>query len=703
MSRLLTLLAMVMIAAVTPALAATGNPFFEEWETPFGVAPFDRIETGHFLPAFQRAIDGKRQEVGAIADTAAPATFANTVEALERSGALLRKVQGVFFNLLSSDTGPELQAIAKEIAPGLAALEDDVLMNPRLFARVRAVWEARNELGLAPEQQRLLEETYRDFVQGGALLDADDQRRLREINAEMALLGLQFADNLLADTNDYRLVIGEAARLAGLPDAVRATAATAAAEAGLDGRWLFTLQAPSLWPFLTFADDRELRREILTAYVSRGAHEGERDNRPLASEMAALRAERAALLGYPTHAHLVLDGNMAGTPEAVYDLLWRLWTPALAVARQEAADLQAAVDAGGRDFALEPWDWRYYQEKVRRQRFDLDESSVKPYFALDNVRDGAFWLAGKLWGLRFERRTEVPVYNPEVAAYEVLDRDGSHLGVLLLDYHPRASKRGGAWMNTFRDQWTDDGGEVRPVVVNCGNFSRPVGDAPALLGLDEVRTLFHEFGHALHGLLAEGTYRRLTGTSVPRDFVELPSQLMENWVLEPKVLAQYARHWQTGEPIPDELVQRVRDAERFGQGFATVEYLAAAFLDMDWHTLVAPVRHQPAAFERQSMVRIGLPDEIVVRYRSPYFAHVFGPGGGYSAGYYSYVWAEVLDADAFAAFRENGVLDRETATAYRSNILERGHTDDPMQLYVSFRGREPKVEALLERKGLGDS
>jgi len=703
MSRLLVLLAMVMTTGVAPALADTRNPFFEEWETPFGVAPFDRIETGHFLPAFQRAIDEKRREVEAIAGAEAPPTFENTVEALERSGALLRKVDGVFSNLQNSDTGPELQAIAKEIAPLLAALGDDVVMNPRLFARVRAVWETRHELDLESEQQRLLEETFRDFVQGGALLDADDQRRLREINSELAVLGLQFADNLLADTNDYRLVIEDKTRLAGLPDDVRAAAAEAAAGAGLEGRWLFTLHAPSLWPFLTFADDRELRREMLTAYVSRGAHDGERDNRPLASEMAALRAERAALLGYPTHAHLVLDGNMAGAPEAVYDLLWRLWTPALAVARQEAADLQSAIVADGHEFALEPWDWRYYQEKVRRQRFDLDESAVKPYFALENVRDGAFWLAGKLWGLRFEPRDDVPVYHPEVAAYEVLDRDGSHLGVLLLDYHPRASKRGGAWMNTFRDQWEDQGGEVRPVVVNCGNFSRPAGDAPALLGLDEVRTLFHEFGHALHGLLAQGTYRRLTGTSVPRDFVELPSQLMENWVLEPEVLARYARHWQTGEPIPDELVQRIRDAERFGQGFATVEYLAASFLDLDWHTLVQPVRHEPAAFERQSMVRIGLPDEIVVRYRSPYFAHVFGPGGGYSAGYYSYVWAEVLDADAFAAFRENGILDRETATAYRANILERGHTDDPMELYVAFRGREPKVEALLERKGLGDS
>ena len=691
---------MICAAAALPAAAETSNPFFGTWDTPFAIPPFERIEERHYQPALEHGIAEKRREIEAIAADPAPPTFANTIEALERAGGFLQRVQGVFNNAQNTQISDGLQEIAKEIAPQLSALRDETMMNLELFERVRAVWEGRDELELDVEERRLLEETYRDFVRGGALLDEADQARLKEINAELAVLGLDFADNLLADTNDFELVIRDAERLAGLPEGVRSSAAEAAADAGYNGAWLFTLNAPSIWPFLTYADDRELRHEIWQAYVSRGAHEGERDNRPLASRMAALRVERANLLGYPTHAHYVLDENMAGDPPAVYGLLWRLWNPALDAAEKEAADLQEMIDATGGDFELAPWDWRYYAEKLRSARYDLDDDALRPYFELDTVRDGAFWLAGRLWGLELVERADLPVYHPEVKTFEVRDADGSHLGVLLLDYHPRPSKRGGAWMNTYRDQWrTADGTDVRPIVVNCGNFSRPTGDTPALLSLEEVQTLFHEFGHGLHGLLAQGAYRSLSGTAVARDFVELPSQIMENWVLEPDVLRRYARHWKTGEVIPEAIVEKIQAAKLFDQGFATVEYLAASFLDMDWHTLVEPDEVDPAAFERQSMARIGLIPEIVVRYKSPYFAHIFGPGGGYSSGYYSYIWAEVLDADAYAAFVENGLFDPTTAAAFRSNVLEPGGSEPPMDLYTRFRGRAPSTDALLERKG----
>jgi peptidyl-dipeptidase Dcp len=682
--------------ALAKAAPAADNPFLREWKTPFGVPPFDRIKTEHFLPAIQEGIEQHRREIDAIAKDPAPATFANTVEALDRSGLLLEKATSVFQNLSSAETSDALQAIQKQVAPMLAAHRDDVALDPALFQRVKAVWDARPTLHLDPDQQKLLEDTWKDFVRGGALLPKEGQERLRKINAELAGLSVKFGNNLLKETNAYRLVIEKKEDLAGLPDRVVAGAAEAAKKAGLEGKWVFTLQAPSLWPFLQDADDRERRRQIFTAYTTRADHGDESDNKATLARIAALRAERAQLLGYKTHADFVLDENMARTPARVYEFLDRLWVPAKAVAAREASDLQEAIRADGKDIALEPWDWFHYAEKVRKARFDLDEQALRPYFPLERVREGAFWVANRLYGITFTELPNLPVYDPEVKAFEVKDADGSHLAVYYADYHPRPGKRGGAWSSRYRGTWVDEGVSVRPVVVNVCNFSRPAGDAPALLSIEEVETLFHEFGHALHSILSRVRYRGLAST--PRDFVELPSQIMENWATEPEVLAHYARHWKTGEPIPAALVEKIKKSRRFNQGFQTVEYLAASILDMEWHTLTEAKEMDPREFEDSCLERIGMPAPIVPRYRSPYFQHVFA--GGYSAGYYSYIWAEVLDADAFEAFEEKGLFDPATARSFRTNVLERGGSEDAMALYVRFRGREPSVEPLLERRGL---
>jgi len=695
---LVALVAVPAFAQQAPPAQAQPNPFSVAWSTPFGVPPFDRITNEHFLPAVKEGIAAQRREVDAIVASPVAPTFANTVEALEIAGDALDRVQIVFYGLLSAETNADLQGIAKEVAPMLSALNDDILLNEALFRRVKAVWEKRVESGLDADQRRLTEETYSQFVRGGANLDEAGKARLRAINTELSLVGLKFGDNVLKETNAYRLVIERKENLAGLPDGVVSAAADAAKAAKLEGKWVFGLQAPSIWPFLQYADDRELRRQILAAYVSRGDHGDASDNKAIIARIVALRAEKAKLLGYPNWAAFVLDRNMAKSPDRVYSLLNQLWTPALAVAHSEAADLRAAVKASGQDFKLEPWDWRYYSEKVKKARYDFDEEALRPYFKLDNVRDGAFWVANRLYGITFTERIDIPKYHPEVRTFEVKDADGSFLGVFMTDYHPRPGKRGGAWSGRYRDQEFKDGKDVRPIVVNVCNFSRPAGDAPALLSLEEVETLFHEFGHGLNSLLARNRYRTLG--RVPRDFVELPSQIMENWVLEPEVLKVYAKHWKTGEPIPDALIAKVDRARKFNQGFATVEYLAASFLDMDWHTVADTKEREVRAFENASMERIHMMPEIVVRYRSPYFSHVFGPGGGYSSGYYSYIWAEVLVADAFQAFKEKGIFDRATAAAFRSNILERGGVDDAMARYVRFRGHEPSVDPLLVKRGL---
>jgi peptidyl-dipeptidase Dcp len=696
MKRNVALLAICVVVAVAGCgtKAPVENPFFTEWTTPFGVPPWGEIQEEHYLPAFERAIADQRAEVEAIAQNPEPPTFDNTLGALDATGSLMNKVSGVFNTLTGAETNDQIQAIAKEVAPMRSNLRDDILMNPQLFERVKAIFEQRDDLDLNPEQMWLLKETYLDFVSGGAELSEADKGRMREINSEMSTLGLNFSDNVLAETNKYQLFIDNEEDLSGLPPGVIEGAAGAAAKAGQEGKWLFTVHRPSIYPFLDYADNRELREQIFNAYIMRGDNGDELDNKEILSKILSLRAEKAQLLGYDTHADRVLERRMAKNPEAVYELLEDLWHPSLGVAREEAAALQQAITDAGFDYKLEPWDWRYYTEKVRKARYNVDEQEVRPYFMIDNVIDGAFYVANRLYGVEFTEVEGIPTYHPEVRTYEVTDVDGSHLGIFMVDYYPRPGKRGGAWSRSIRSQWIHDGVDVRPVVLNVGNFSRPVGDAPALISLEEVHTLFHELGHGLQALLSNVQYRGSGG--VTRDFVELPSQIMENWLLEPEVLKVYANHYETGEVIPDELVAKIKAAEQFNQGFTTVEYLSACYLDMDWHTLEDPAGVDVNEFEKASMDKIGLIPEIVVRYRSTYFTHITG---GYSAGYYSYVWSEVLDADAFEAFQETSLFDQETALAFRTNILERRGAEDPEVLYVRFRGREPSVEPLLKRRG----
>lgn len=674
------------------------NPFLEQWDTPFGAPPFDRIEVAHFKPALIKGMELQKEEIQKIIDNPEEPTFENTIEALEFSGGVLEKTDLVFTAMKGAKTSDKLQEISKEMAPRLAKHTDDIRLNEALFQRIKTVWQKRDSMELTPEQAKVLEDYYTDFVRNGADLPDDKKQTLREINEELSVLSLQFGENVLKEVNRFELVLKDSADLAGLPDAVIQAAAETAADKGYENAWVFTIQKPSLIPFLQYSEKRELREKMFTAYIMQGNHGDELDNKVILSRMAALRVKRAKLLGYNTHADFVLEKNMAGEPEAVYDLLNRLWKPALKKAGQEAEALQDMIDEQGGDFELKPWDWWYFAEKLKAARYDLDEEMLRPYFQLERVRKGAFHAAHKLYGLTFEKREDIPVYHEDVEVFEVKDRDGSHIGILYTDYFPRDSKRGGAWMNNLRNQMIRYGEDIRPIVYNVGNFSRPVGGAPALLSLDEVHTLFHEFGHALHGLLSECTYPRLSGTNVPWDFVELPSQIMENWALEPDVMKSYAVHVETGEPIPDELIEKIKRSGKFNQGFATVEYLAAAFLDMDWHTVTAMTELDALEFEDASMKKIGLIPEIVVRYRSPYFRHIFA--GGYSAGYYVYIWAEVLSADAFEAFKENGIFDTETAAAFREHILSRGGTEDPMKLYRQFRGRDARIDPLLEQRGL---
>ncbi|MBK8788993.1 MAG: M3 family metallopeptidase [Holophagaceae bacterium] len=683
-----------------PALAAdpapAANPFFTEWKTPFGVPPFAEIKEDHFLPAFKEGMARQKAEVALIAEAKAAPTFQNTIVALELSGQFMDRVGSVFFNLTGAETNPKLQAVNRELMPLMAAHRDDIQLNAKLFGRVKAVWEARATLKLDPDQARLLERTYKGFVRSGAALTADQQTRMRAINAEQSNLGVSFGDRLLKATKDFKLVVENPADLAGLPEGARMAAAAAAKRAGLDGKWLFTLDGPSIWPFLESAENRDLRKRILTGYLERCNQGGETDTNAIVAKVAALRVEKAQLLGYKTWADFVLEENMAKDPKGVYGLLDQIWKPALEVAKKERAELQAmmAKDLPGQK--LQAWDWRFYAKKVQQAKYDFDEESVKPYFAVDQVREGAFAVASRLYGVTFTEVKGLPIYQKDVRCFEVKEKDGRHLGLIYVDYHPRPGKRGGAWMSSYRSPWVKDGKQVDPVVVNVCNFTPPSGDRPALLTSDEVQTLFHEFGHGLHGLFYKGRYRGTAGT--PRDFVELPSQVMENWAMEPEVLKLYAKHYKTGEVIPEALVAKMNKAAKFGQGFATVEYMAASLLDMDWHTLTTNKPQDTAAFEKASLAKWGLIAEIPPRYRSPYFNHIMG---GYAAGYYSYIWSAVLDTDAFQAFKEKGNLfDPATAAAFRAEVLSKGGTEDPALLYQRFRGRDPKVGPLLEKRGL---
>ncbi|MWN76657.1 peptidase M3 [Labilibaculum sp. A4] len=677
----------------------TENPFFADYNTPHQTAPFDLIKFEHFEPAFMEGMKQGRAEIDAIANNTEAPTFENTIEAMDKAGQLLTKVSNVFFNLSGSDTNDSIQALSKRLAPELTKYGADIDLNENLFKRVKAVYEQKDALNLDVEANTLLEKTYKGFVRGGADLDAGKKAKLRAIDEKLSLLTLQFGENQLAENNAFVLLIDNEDDLAGLPESVKAAAAETATAKGEEGKWAFTLDKPSMLPFLQYADNRELRKKIYMGYVNRCNNDNEFDNKKVLSEIANLRVEKAQLFGFKSHADYILAENMAKTPEKVFELLNKLWDAALPNAKLEAAEMQKVIDKEGGKFKLASYDWWYYAEKVKKAKYNLDESELRPYFEINNVRDGAFELAHRLYGINFIERNDISKYNKDVQTWELQEADGTHIGIFYLDYFPRASKRGGAWMNSFRKQsgWQTENA-ITPIICNVCNFTKPVGDQPALLSVDEVETLFHEFGHALHGFLSRCKYNTLSGTAVSRDFVELPSQVMENWCLEPEMLALYAKHYQTGEVIPVELVKKVQDAGKFNQGFATVEYLAASLLDMKYHTLSEVQDIDVTKFEDDYLKSIGLIPEIYSRYRSTYFAHIFS--GGYSSGYYAYIWAGVLDSDAFQAFKETGLFNKETAAAFRNNVLAKGGTEDPMKLYKRFRGAEPNIDALLIKRGL---
>lgn len=675
------------------------NPFFGTHNTPLNVPPFEKIEAEHYMPAFEEGIKQHDAEIQAIIDNPEAPTFANTIAALDLSGNLLSQVELVFFNVVEAASNDTLRQIAEKVSPLLSAHNDNMLLNEALFARIKKVYDNRENEELDGVQLRLLEKYYEDFVRAGALLSPEQKEQLRNINSELSTLGIQYSNNVLAENNAFELVIENEADLAGLPSGVVAAAAEEAAAAGKEGKWLFTLSAPSRIPFLQYADNRSLREKLYTAYIMRGDNDNENDNKQIVKRMLELRLQKANLLGFKTFADFALDNRMAKTDSAVNALMLSVWKYAVPRAKEEIADMQRIIDQEGGNFRLAPWDWWYYAEKVRQAKYALNEDELKPYFSVDNVRQGAFMVAEKLYGVTFKERTDLPVYHPDVKAFEVFDAEGKHLAVFYCDYFPRASKRSGAWMSNFREAYkTADSKDIRPIVYNVGNFTKPTADTPSLLTIDEVETLFHEFGHGLHGMLTRVAYPSISGTNVARDFVELPSQINEHWATHPEVLKLYARHYKTGEIIPDSLIEKMQRAATFNQGFVTTEFLAAGLLDMRLHELDNMDNFDVREFEKQVAEELGLPAEICYRYRSTNFTHIFA--NDYCAGYYSYLWAEVLDADAFDAFVENGVFDKATADAFRTNVLEMGASEDPMTLYVRFRGAQPNPDALLRGRGL---
>jgi len=689
----------LMIGLLLMGCAKTDNPFLETYKNKFGAPPFDKIKNEHYMPAFTEGIKKHAEEVNAVADSKEAPTFDNTIAALDFSGELLKKVSSVFFNLYSCNTNEGMEKIATEITPVLSDHNDNIYLNERLFARVKTLYDNRAKLGLTAEQTRLLEKYHRNFIRSGAALNADQKSKLRVINKELGLAQLAFGKNVLDETNSYKKIIDKESDLAGLPESVRQSAAEAAKEAGKPGKWLFTTQKASFIPVLQYSDNRELRKELLMAYTTRANHDNASDNKAVINKIIKLRTQKAQLLGFATSADFILDDTMAKTPKAVYDLLKTVWTPAVAKAKEEAAELQKLMDVQVKGEKLEPWDWWYYSERLRKAKYNLEEEALRPYFKLENVRQGVFGLATKLYGLKFKKLSDMPVYDPDVEVFEVSNADGSLIGILYTDYFPRAGKRAGAWMNNITDQYKKDGINHRPVICNVGNFTKPTSTKPSLLNMDEVETMFHEFGHAIHGLLTQCTYPSLSGTNVARDFVEMPSQVMENWCWEPEVMKTYAIHYKTGEMMPKELMEKIQQAGTFNQGFINTELIAASILDMDYHSMKDTANFDVNAFEKASLDKIGMIPQIIVRYRSSYFNHIFS--GDYCAGYYSYTWAAVLDADAFKAFKETGdIFNQKVATSFRKNILEKGDTDDPMKLYIKFRGNTPNADALLKKRGL---
>lgn len=684
----------LLLAVLCLPLAAQDNPFLVTPSTPFQTPPFDRIQIGHYLPAVQEGIRRQQAEIDAIVNNPEAATFDNTIVAYDTSGQLLDYVTAVFYSLLGTVSSPERQDIAGQLSPLLSAHNDNISFNEKLFARVKSVYDRRATMNLSVKQLYLLENIYRDFVRSGALLDDQQKARLRDINRDHSLLVLKFNENLLAETNESYITIDNEADLAGLPDAVIAMGKETAEAMNMPGKWVFTTQRASCVPFLQYADSRPLRQALYTAYFMRGDRDNDHDNKAILQKIFCLREERCRMLGYPTPAAFYLDNRMAKTPEAVDAFLMRTWKPALERAKTELAEMQAIIDGEKGGFKLASWDWWYYAEKLRKAKYDLDDAALRPYFKLENVQKGVFGLAEKLFGLKFIERKDIPVFHPDVRVYEVKENNGTLLGLLYTDFFPRDSKHGGAWSGSFRDAFYRGDKRVIPFSTLVCNITKPTPGTPSLLSLDEVETFFHEFGHSLNTLLYNGRYRSVFTAD---DAGELPSQIMENWALEPELLKLYARHYQTDAVMPTALVDKLNNSRLFNQGFETVEYVAACFLDMAWHSLDNALNVNVTNFENQTMAKIGLIPEILPRYRSTYFTHIHG---GYQAGYYVYLWAEVLDADAFQAFKEKSLFDKKTAAAYRKNVLEEFGTEDTMTLYKRFRGREPEVEPFLKRRGL---
>ena len=685
------------------------NPFLQDWDTPYGIPPFLQIKDEHYMPAFEKGMEENLKEIDKIINNSEAPTFANTIEELERSGKLLSKAQRTFFNLAGSNTNPKLQELQRELSPILSAHYDKIALNEGLFLRVENLWKKKGNLELTNEQIKLLEDTRKQFVRSGALLSDEQKEKITKINSKISELTTTFGQNLLAETNGFELILIKT-DLEGLSEDVIAAAEEAANQKMNQAetleekekykeKYVFTPHRTSMYPFLTESTRRDLREKLYNSYIMRGDNNNKTDNKNIAAQIAKLRAEKAKLMGYKTHAHFVLEERMLKTPEEVYDLLIQLWKPALNRAKLEVEDMQKVVDSEGHDFKIAAWDWWQYSEKVRKAKYDLDESAIKPYLSLDNALNGVFNTTNKLWGITFTEIFDIDLYHPDARIWEVKDKDGSHLGIFIGDYFTRSNKRGGAWMSSFKGQSNLDGRE-RPIVVNVCNFPAPVGENPSLLSFENLITLFHEFGHAMHGILTNVTYGSMAGTSGPRDFTEFPAQILEHWASETEIIKSFATHYQTGETIPDALINKLLKASKFNQGFINTEYLAASLLDMDWHTISAEENLKDAnEFEAHALKKYGLIEEIAPRYRSTYFAHIFS--GGYSSGYYSYVHSAVLDSDGFEAFKESGdIFDTDLAERLREHVYEKGSTEEAMDLYVKFRGRKPIIEPLLKVRGL---
>lgn len=696
-------IAMACIIALGSAMSTSAeervNPFFAPYDTPFEIPPFDKITPADYLPAYTEGLRQARADIKAIIDNPEAPTFENTILAMDKAGALLEKVSRVFSAITQTDITPELSDINDIVVPMVGQYEDEISMNDALFARVKALYDKRNDMGLDKDQIRMIEKSYNSFTRNGALLSPEKKEELKVLNNKLAELYLKFNKNLLAATNEFEIVVDDVNQLSGLSQTSLSAALQAGKKRGHEGKYVFTLHAPSRLPLLTNADNRELREKMYKGYATL-ASSGQYDNRPVINEILKTRAAKAKLLGYPDYATYMTSRVMAGTPQAAQELMKKMWGPTVKKVNEEVAEMQQIVDREGLGFKIQPWDYYYYSEKVRADKYNLNENDLRPYFCVDSVRKGIFTMANRLYGVTFTELPDAPKYNPEVKVYDMRDENGKHVAIFMTDYHPRASKRQGAWASKFKASYVDENGnDIRPINFNVGNFTAPTEDMPSLLTLDEVETMFHEFGHGLHGMLSRARYKSQSGTAVDRDFVELPSQIHEHWAFEPELLKVYAHHYQTGEVIPQDLIDKLEAASTHGSGFHMAERITAAWLDMQYGQLNPDGDIDINAFEQKVVDDLGAPSEVEYRYHSTYFKHIFG-GEQYASGYYTYMWAEVLDCDGFDLFAQNGIFDRKTADSFRTNILEKGGSEDPMELFVKFRGHQPTPDALMRKYGL---